>query len=106
MENISLSSYNNNENQKPEQNSTQHNYKFKRPVPPPTSSQLSNVPPSSSNNTNKKRRQQPTRQPTIIKYNEFSSSSSDENCKESDYNNFSQQLWRPNTECVSNRNLN
>ncbi|KAM7353256.1 uncharacterized protein ACRADG_005399 isoform 2-T3 [Cochliomyia hominivorax] len=101
LENISLHSASNNDNQQAEKNQMPRNYKFKRPVLPVTSSQQTNV--AANLQTNRKRRNQPVRQPTIIKnYNEFSSfSSEDDDDKDSNYADFSQKLWRPNTECVS-----
>ncbi|XP_065355329.1 uncharacterized protein MAL8P1.12-like [Calliphora vicina] len=94
-----LENLSNNENQKPEQNPSQRNYKFKRPIQPTTSSQQTNVV-TNPNTNNRKRRIQPAKPEMIKSYNEFSLSSSDEDDDgDSNYNSFSQALWRPNNEC-------
>ncbi|XP_037816696.1 A-kinase anchor protein 9-like [Lucilia sericata] len=95
LEILSIQSLSNNENQKSEQNQEQRNYKFKRPIQPTTSSQQTNVA-TNLNTNNRKRRNQPQRPGAVKNYNEFSMSSSDD---DSNYNGFSQLLWRPNAEC-------
>ncbi|KNC31321.1 hypothetical protein FF38_14306 [Lucilia cuprina] len=95
LEILSMQSLSNNENQKTEQNQEQRNYKFKRPIQPTTSSQQTNVA-TNLNTNNRKRRNQPQRPGAVKNYNEFSMSSSDD---DSNYNGFSQLLWRPNAEC-------